>query len=73
MVLGARAISLAKKIRAKLQSHPTHSEMERWAREAEKLERKIEEQQAQIEALAKRLHLDLFEEVKGAGKEVVDL
>lgn len=66
-------MSLAKKTRAKLQGHPTHSEMLRWAREAEKLERKIAKQQEQIEALVKRLQLDLFEEVKGAGKEVVDL
>ena len=66
-------MSLSKKIRAKLQGHPTYSEMERWAKEAEKLERKIAKQQEQIEALAKRLQLDLFEEVKGAGKEVVDL
>lgn len=47
-------MSLSKKIRAKLQGHPTHSEMERWAREAEKLERKIAKQQEQIEALAKK-------------------
>ena len=66
-------MSLAKKIRAKLQGHPTYSELERWAKEAEKLERKIERQKEQIEALEKRLQLDLFEEVKGAGKEVVDL
>ena len=66
-------MSLSKKIRAKLQGHPTHSEMERWAKEAEKLERKIAKQQKQIESLVKRLQLDLFEEVKGAGEEVVDL
>ena len=66
-------MTLSQKIRAKLQGHPTYSEMERWAKEAEKLERKIAKQQKQIEALVKRLQLDLFEEVKGAGKEVVDL
>lgn len=53
---------LSRKIRAKIDSHPTHSELVAWAEAAEKLERKVERQREQIEALAKRLQIDWIEE-----------
>lgn len=53
---------LSKKIRAKVDGHPTHSELVAWAEAAERMERKVERQREQIEALAKRLQIDLFEE-----------
>lgn len=53
---------LSRKIRAKIDGHPTHSELVAWAEAAERLERKIDRQREQIEALAKRLQIDLFEE-----------
>lgn len=53
---------LSKKIRAKVDGHPTHSELVAWAEAAERLERKVERQREQIEALAKRLQIDWIEE-----------
>lgn len=49
---------LSAQIRKMLQSHPTHSQMQRWIKEAEKLEQRIEEAERCVEALQQR---DLFE------------
>lgn len=53
---------LSKKIRAKIDAHPTHSELVAWAETAERLEKKVERQREQIEALTKRLQIDWIEE-----------
>jgi DNA/RNA-binding domain of Phe-tRNA-synthetase-like protein len=53
---------LSRKIRSKVDGHPTHSELVAWAEAAERLEKKIERQREQIEALAKRLQIDWIEE-----------
>lgn len=37
-------VKLSKKIRAKIDSHPTHSELVAWAEAAERLEKKVERQ-----------------------------
>lgn len=49
---------LSKKIRAKVDGRPTFSELVAWAEAAERLERNIERQREQIEALAERLQID---------------
>lgn len=53
---------LSRKICAKIDGHPTHSELVQWAEAAERLERKSSRQREQIEALAKRLQIDWIEE-----------
>lgn len=59
---------LSAQIRKMLQSHPTHSQMQRWIKEAEKLEQRIEEAERCVEALQQR---DLFE-VREQGRERED-
>lgn len=59
---------LSSQIRKMLQSHPTHSQMQRWIKEAEKLEQRIEEAERRVEALQQR---DLFE-VREQGREQED-
>lgn len=59
---------LSAQIRKMLQSHPTHSQMQRWIKEAETLEMRIEEAERRVEALQQR---DLFE-VRGQGREQED-
>lgn len=63
---------LSSHIRAMLQSHPTHSEMMRWLEEAEKLERRIAENEKRIATLEARLQMNLFE-AEGEGCEVEGL
>lgn len=59
---------LSAQIRKMLQSHPTHSQMQVWIKEAEKLEQRIEETERRVETLQQR---DLFE-VREQGRERED-
>lgn len=59
---------LSAQIRKMLQSHPTHSQMQRWIKEAETLEQRIEEAERCVEALQQR---DLFD-VREQGRERED-
>lgn len=49
---------LSAQIRKMLQSHPTHSQMQMWIKEAEKLEMRVEAAERHVETLQQR---DLFE------------
>lgn len=49
---------LSAQIRKMLQSHPTHSQMQMWIKEAEKLEKRVEAARRHVEALQQR---ELFE------------
>lgn len=59
---------LSAQIRKMLQSHPTHSQMQRWIKEAETLEQRIEEAERRVETLQQR---DLFD-VREQGRERED-
>lgn len=59
---------LSAQIRKMLQSHPTHSQMQRWIKEAETLEMRIEEAEMRVETLQQR---DLFD-VREQGRERED-
>lgn len=45
---------LSAQIRKMLQSHPTHSQMRAWIKEAEALEQRIEEAERRVEVLQQR-------------------